>query len=41
MEFGFLGVILGLVVVILVRVSYLAKDVRDIRALLEQKERAG
>lgn len=36
MEFGFLGVILGLVAVILVRVSYTAKDIRDIKELLEK-----
>ena len=36
MEFGFLGVILGLVVVIMVRVSYMARDIQDIKRRLEQ-----
>ena len=36
MEFGFLGVILGLVTVILVRVSYTARDIKEIRKLLEK-----
>ena len=36
MEFGFLGVILGLVTVILVRVSYTAKDINDIKQQLEK-----
>ena len=39
MEFGFLGVILGLVAVILVRVSFTAKDVKDIKQLLEDQKR--
>ena len=39
MEFGFLGAILGLVVVILVRVSYTAKDIKDIKQLLEDQGR--
>ena len=39
MEFGFLGAILGLVVVILVRVSFTAKDVKDIKQLLEDQKR--
>jgi hypothetical protein len=37
MEFGFLGVILGLVVVILVRVSYMARDIREMREILDRK----
>ena len=36
MEIGFLGVILGLVAVILVRVSYTAKDIKDIKKMLEK-----
>lgn len=34
MEFGFLGVILGLVAVILVRVSYMAKDLKETKEML-------
>jgi len=34
MEFGFLGAILGLVAVILVRVSYLARDIKEIKQSL-------
>ena len=37
MEFGFLGVILGLVAVILVRVSYTARDIKEIKQLLEKQ----
>jgi hypothetical protein len=37
MEFGFLGVILGFVTVILVRVSYMAKDIKEIKASLEKQ----
>jgi hypothetical protein len=39
MEFAFLGAILGMVVVILVRVSYIAKDIREIRELMAGQER--
>jgi hypothetical protein len=37
MELGFLGVILGLVTVILVRVSYMASDIKAIRDTLERR----
>lgn len=37
MEFGFLGAILGLVVVILVRVSYMARDIHEIRKALTKE----
>ena len=37
MEFGFLGAILGLVAVLLVRVSYTARDVKEIKELLERQ----
>ena len=40
MEFGFLGVILGLVAVILVRVSYMARDVQEIKETLRKQGRA-
>ena len=36
MEFGFLGAILGLVAVILVRVSYTARDIKEIKEMLEK-----
>ena len=39
MEFGFLGAILGLVAVILVRVSFTARDVREIRESLKKDDR--
>lgn len=38
MEFGFLGAILGLVAVILVQVSYMARDIREIRRRLDHGE---
>lgn len=38
MEFGFLGVILGFVTVILVRVSYMAKDIKEIKEALEKQD---
>lgn len=37
MEYGFLGVILGLVSVVLVRVSYMAKELKEMRAMLEKR----
>ncbi|MGD8784280.1 MAG: hypothetical protein PVG75_07565 [Thioalkalispiraceae bacterium] len=36
MEFAFLGVILGLVSVILVRVAYTARDVNEIKVMLSR-----
>ena len=38
MEFGFLGVILGLTAVILVRVSFMGNDIRAIPQLLEKDQ---
>ena len=38
MEFGFLGVILGFVTVILVRVSYMAKDIKEIKEALGKQD---
>ena len=40
MEFGFLGVILGLVAVILVRVSYTARDIQEIKETLRKQGQA-
>ena len=36
MEIGSLGAILGLVAVILVRVSYTARDIKEIKEMLEK-----
>jgi hypothetical protein len=38
MEMGFLGFILGLVAVILIRVSYTARDIKEIKELLKQQQ---
>ncbi len=36
MEVGFLGAILGLVTVSLVRISYMARDIKEIKESLEK-----